>query len=101
MHTVVQNEAIAEWDSFSDLPASCAVNWFCDVIVTTTVQASHSKTMEFTLRKRICVKVLDDKYVDNYTSFITGYGCRKIGTKSGALFDISPKDTKVQFNGTL
>ena len=97
MYITVQNEAIAEWDSFNDLPTSCAVSWYCDVIVTTTVQTNHSKTMEFTLRKRICVKVLDDNYVDNYTSFITGYSGGKIGTKCGALFDISPKDTKVQF----
>ena len=94
-HIIVQNEAIAEWNSFGDVPASCADSWFCDVIVKTTVQTVYCKTMEFILRKRICVKVLDDKQIDNYTSFITGYGGRKIGTKCGALFDISPKDTKV------
>ena len=54
--------------------------------------------MEFILRKRICIKIVDDQQIDNYTSFITGYGGRKIGTKCGALFDISPKDTMVRFN---
>ena len=59
------------------------------------LQTSFSKIMEFTLRKAISVKVLDNTQIDNYTSFITGFGGQKIGTKCGALFDITPKDTVV------
>lgn len=93
---IIQNEAIAEWENATDIQGSCADNWYRDVIVKTTLQTCHYKTLEFILRKRICIKIVDDQQLDNYTSFITGYGGRKIGTKCGALFDISPKDTMVR-----
>ena len=62
----------------------------------TTLQTSNGKTMEHVLRKRICVKVLNHMQIDNFTSFITGYGGKKIGPKCGALFDVSPSETPVR-----
>jgi len=83
-----QNEALAEWNSnFDDIDGSSAAVWYCEVIVTAELRTNCTEKLVF--KKDLSLKLLNPEHVDNYTSFITGFGGKRIGTKSGALFELS------------
>jgi len=57
------------------------------VIVTAELRTNCTEKLVF--KKDLSLKLLNPEHVDNYTSFITGFGGKRIGTKSGALFELS------------
>ena len=57
------------------------------MIVTAELRTNCTEKLVF--KKDLSLKLLNPEHVDNYTSFITGFGGKRIGTKSGALFELS------------
>lgn len=62
-----------------------------------TAKLHTRQKQELVLKKDLTIKLLDLKHIENYTSFITGFGGKRIGTKSGALFELTSEVSGAKF----